>query len=467
MALKFISLMLVIALSMFAFETIHARVDRVRLYCSPGCDCPRDDSCTKCCGTDRGYCGEWSNLALTTQWHNLPNTAHGNDFFRIWGSGDKTITVASEPNGGGNRRIYKNHFCATDQDGNGISGLGFDRIRSFKVGNHVACTKGYKLTAHRGAIRYGATCSTAYDYHGGPTNVVGLQACFEKCKGKSDCVAFYYDNNGNSQNHGHCGFCRSPYTPRRHASGAYDLYTMTCDGSNANAAAPGGEICVEEVKNKGCRGYINMDDPRYGKRGGQYSVQDCAAAVKRLDGKEGCKGKKYFFYENARYCNCPRDDCNEGPNNNAGSAGKLYKYCDRNDGAAAGLAVTFILLVIVLPIVVLVGSIIGCIFCCQCCKKDDNAVQQVPPTQQIQITTTDKMMMQQQGQPQQMMMQQQGQPQQMMMQQQQPMQGQQYVVQQQQPMQQQQQPMQQTMVQQNQPMPVTGTVVEQKYVVQN
>ena len=52
MALKFISLMLVIALSMFAFETIHARVDRVRLYCSPGCDCPRDDSCTKCCGTD-------------------------------------------------------------------------------------------------------------------------------------------------------------------------------------------------------------------------------------------------------------------------------------------------------------------------------------------------------------------------------------------------------------------------------
>ena len=72
---------------------------------------------------------------------------------------------------------------------------------------------------------------------------------------------------------------------------------MTCDGSNANAAAPGGEICVEEVKNKGCRGYINMDDPRYGKRGGQYSVQDCAAAVKRLDGKEGCKGKKYFFYE--------------------------------------------------------------------------------------------------------------------------------------------------------------------------
>ena len=40
MALKFISLMLVIALSMFAFETIHARVDRVRLYCSSGCDCP-------------------------------------------------------------------------------------------------------------------------------------------------------------------------------------------------------------------------------------------------------------------------------------------------------------------------------------------------------------------------------------------------------------------------------------------
>merc|ERR1712178_78189 len=68
-----------------------------------------------------------------------------------------------------------------------------------------------------------------------------------------------------------------------------------------------------------------MDDGRYGKSGGDYSLQDCADAVQRLHGNEGCKGQ-YFFYEDSKHCNCPKDDCEEGPNGNAGGAGQLYKF---------------------------------------------------------------------------------------------------------------------------------------------
>ena len=79
------------------------------------------------------------------------------------------------------------------------------------------------------------------------------------------------------------------------------------------------------VSGKGCSSYIHLDDARYGRKGGQYSVQQCAEAVKKLDGKEGCKGK-YFFFEASGYCNCPKDDCTVSANGNAGSSGQLYEF---------------------------------------------------------------------------------------------------------------------------------------------
>ena len=95
-----------------------------------------------------------------------------------------------------------------------------------------------------------------------------------------------------------------------------------------NVAGWGSPIVVH---NKGCGSYIHMDDERYGKKGGKYSVQECADAVKRLNGKEGCKGSKYFFYENSGHCNCPKDDCTTGPNGNAGGDGKLYEMSGGQD----------------------------------------------------------------------------------------------------------------------------------------
>ena len=47
--------------------------------------------------------------------------------------------------------------------------------------------------------------------------------------------------------------------------------------------------------------------------------------MKKLDGHEGCKGK-YFFFESAGYCNCPKDGCNTSPNNHAGGSGQLYEF---------------------------------------------------------------------------------------------------------------------------------------------
>ena len=54
-------------------------------------------------------------------------------------------------------------------------------------------------------------------------------------------------------------------------------------------------------------------------------MQQCAKAVKNLDGKEGCKGK-YFFFESHGYCNCPKDDCTESANGNAGGSGQFYEF---------------------------------------------------------------------------------------------------------------------------------------------
>ena len=68
-----------------------------------------------------------------------------------------------------------------------------------------------------------------------------------------------------------------------------------------------------------------MDAERYGRKAGQYSVQQCAEAVKRLDGKEGCKAK-YFFFESNGSCNCPRDHCTTSANGNAGGKGQLYEF---------------------------------------------------------------------------------------------------------------------------------------------
>eukprot|EP00935_MAST-01C_sp_MAST-1C-sp1_P001137 g1137.t1 len=79
------------------------------------------------------------------------------------------------------------------------------------------------------------------------------------------------------------------------------------------------------VHGKGCSGYIHMDDySRYGVQGGSTTVEQCAAAVKALDGREGCRGE-YFFFEYHGYCNCPTDDCELNSENTlAGGSGQLY-----------------------------------------------------------------------------------------------------------------------------------------------
>jgi len=77
----------------------------------------------------------------------------------------------------------------------------------------------------------------------------------------------------------------------------------------------------------GCGSYIHMDDfSMYGVTGGSTSLQECATAVKRLNGTEGCLGE-CFFYEDAGFCNCPLDPCTEEcENENAGGPGQLYCY---------------------------------------------------------------------------------------------------------------------------------------------
>ena len=97
------------------------------------------------------------------------------------------------------------------------------------------------------------------------------------------------------------------------------------------------EKCAyKPVHNKGCSSYIHMDDEgKYGVKGGQTTLEQCSAAVRRLNGKEGCRGE-YFFYEThgGGYCNCPTDGCNdESANKNAGGEGQLYEQagtCNEN-----------------------------------------------------------------------------------------------------------------------------------------
>ena len=83
------------------------------------------------------------------------------------------------------------------------------------------------------------------------------------------------------------------------------------------------------VSGRGCESYIHMDGGYYGGStylsGGSTSLEDCAAAVRAYDGQDGCRGA-YFFYESDGYCNCPRDDCELGSENqNAGGPGRLYR----------------------------------------------------------------------------------------------------------------------------------------------
>ena len=64
----------------------------------------------------------------------------------------------------------------------------------------------------------------------------------------------------------------------------------------------------------------------YGVQGGSTTLKQCAAAVLRLNGREGCIAN-YFFFESAGYCNCPRDaTCSGSANNNAGGSGQLYQF---------------------------------------------------------------------------------------------------------------------------------------------
>ena len=61
-----------------------------------------------------------------------------------------------------------------------------------------------------------------------------------------------------------------------------------------------------------------MDNPRYGKHGhGKDQCSRTTDAVSRLNGKDGCKGK-YFFYEHGRHQLAQH--LYTGPNYNAGSA---------------------------------------------------------------------------------------------------------------------------------------------------
>ena len=86
------------------------------------------------------------------------------------------------------------------------------------------------------------------------------------------------------------------------------------------------ELCYEPVLEKGCSGYIHMDaEETYGTPGGEWTLEACAEEVKKLNGHGGCMGC-HFFYEDAGYCNCPTDNCFEGPNENAGGPGQLYAF---------------------------------------------------------------------------------------------------------------------------------------------
>ena len=91
-------------------------------------------------------------------------------------------------------------------------------------------------------------------------------------------------------------------------------------------SSSGGEY-FEPVAGEGCNSFVQMDMyDRYGVTGGQTTLQQCADAVRRLDGQEGCRAD-YFFFEDGGYCNCPTDSCeNGGDNSAAGGPGQLYRF---------------------------------------------------------------------------------------------------------------------------------------------
>ena len=78
--------------------------------------------------------------------------------------------------------------------------------------------------------------------------------------------------------------------------------------------------------------------------GGSTSLEDCAPAdYARPDGGDGRAVGAYFFYESSGHCNCPRDDCELGyENENAGGdrIGQLYRSgC--GDGACDSIHVHY------------------------------------------------------------------------------------------------------------------------------
>ena len=97
-------------------------------------------------------------------------------------------------------------------------------------------------------------------------------------------------------------------------------------GSKVNLKhIPASSSTYKATEDKGCSSYVHMDDARYGRKGGEYTLDQCAAAVKQLDGREGCKGN-FFYFESAGYCNCPKDNCDTSDNGNAGSPGQLFEF---------------------------------------------------------------------------------------------------------------------------------------------
>ena len=125
----------------------------------------------------------------------------------------------------------------------------------------------------------------------------------------------------------------SSYRPCIGMYGQSAIY-QCCDSSGGRASnASGGTFTLTHIHGRGCSSYIHMDDSRYGRTGGSYTLQQCAEAVQRLNGREGCIAN-YFFFESSGHCNCPRDGlCSGGPNNNAGGSGQLYQFTSSGNQA--------------------------------------------------------------------------------------------------------------------------------------
>ena len=120
------------------------------------------------------------------------------------------------------------------------------------------------------------------------------------------------------------------------------------------STAASNENCHKAVYGKGCNSYIHMDNYNsYGVQGGSTTLEECAAAVKDLNGKDGCIGS-HFFFEYAGYCNCPKDNCTlTAENMNAGGSGQLYSVeegdCEQsgsneyqyNDGCRSDICIDY------------------------------------------------------------------------------------------------------------------------------